>query len=115
VEVIAHPIVREGDGLAMSSRNTYLSEEERLSSLSLSRSLSAARGMVAGGERRVDLLVSKVRDLIESEPHTRVQYVQVIDAETLQDLSQVTPRAIMALAVFVGKARLIDNMRLWPD
>ena len=115
VEVVAYPIVREGDGLAMSSRNTYLSEEERRSSLSLSRSLLAAREMVAGGERRVDLLVSKVTDLIESEPHTQIQYVQVVDEETLQDLSEVTPQALMALAVFIGKARLIDNMRLWPD
>ena len=115
VEIIAHPTVRESDGLAMSSRNTYLSEQERRSALSLSGSLSTARKMVAEGERRVDVLLSRVREIIEAEPHTRIQYVQVVDEDTMSDLSEVTPQAVMAMAVFVGEARLIDNTRLWPD
>jgi len=115
VEIVAHPTVREPDGLAMSSRNKYLSEEERNSALSLSRSLQAARNMVAEGERRVDVLVARAKEMIEDEPHTRIQYVQVVDEETVADIDEVTPKAVMAMAVFVGQARLIDNMRLWPD
>jgi len=115
VEIVAHPTVREPDGLAMSSRNKYLSEEERNSALSLSRSLQAARNMVAEGERRVDVLVARAKEMIEAEPHTRIQYVQVVDEETVTDIDEVTPKAVMAMAVFVGQARLIDNMRLWTD
>ena len=115
VEIVAHPTVREPDGLAMSSRNKYLSEEERNSALSLSGSLQAARNMVAEGERRVDVLVARAKEMIEDEPHTRIQYVQVVDEETVADIDEVTPKAVMAMAVFVGQARLIDNMRLWPD
>ena len=115
VEIVAHPTVREPDGLAMSSRNKYLSAEERNSALSLSRSLLAARDMVAAGERRVDVLLARAKEMIEAEPHTRIQYVQVVDEETVADIDQVTPKAVMAMAVFVGQARLIDNMRLWGD
>jgi pantoate--beta-alanine ligase len=114
VEVVGYPTVREEDGLAMSSRNAYLSAEQRRSALSLSRSLLAARRMVAEGERCVTVLVARVKAMIEMEPHTRPQYVQVVDEETMADLATVTPHAVMALAVFVGAARLIDNMRLWP-
>jgi pantoate--beta-alanine ligase len=115
VEVVGHPTVREEDGLAMSSRNAYLSPDQRQSALSLSQSLLAARRMVAQGERRVPVLVERVQAMIEAKPHTKVQYAQVVDGDTMADLAEVTPRAVMALAVFVGKARLIDNMRLWPD
>ena len=115
VEIIPHPTVREFDGLAMSSRNKYLSEEERRSALSLSRSLLAARKMVAEGERQVDVLLHKAKEIIAAEPHTKIQYVQVVDEDTMADITEVTPKAVMAMAVFVGKARLIDNMRLWPD
>jgi pantoate--beta-alanine ligase len=115
VEIIPHPTVRESDGLAMSSRNTYLSAEERQSALSLYRSLLAAREMVKEGERLVDVLLEKVKAIIEAEQHCKIQYVQVVDEDTMADIAEVTPKAVMALAVFVGKARLIDNMRLWPD
>lgn len=115
VEVVAHPTVREPDGLAMSSRNEYLSEEERNSALSLSRALLAACDMVAKGERRVDVLVARAKKMIEAEPHTRIQYVQVVDEETMTDINEVSPKAVMAMAVFVGQARLIDNMRLIPS
>jgi pantoate--beta-alanine ligase len=112
VEIIPHPIVREADGLAISSRNKYLSEEERSSALSLSRALLAACNMVAEGERRVDVLVARAKEMIEAEPHTRIQYVQVVDEKTVADIDEVTPKAVMAMAVFVGQARLIDNMHL---
>jgi pantoate--beta-alanine ligase len=115
VEIIPHPTVREADGLAMSSRNTYLSKEERQSALSLYRSLLAARELVKEGEGRVEVLTDKIRAKIEAEPHCKIQYVQVVDEDTLTNIAEVTPKAVMAMAVFVGKARLIDNMRLWPD
>jgi len=115
VEIVAHPTVRESDGLAMSSRNRYLSEEERNSALSLSRSLLAARKMVAEGEHRVSVLIAQAKEMVEAEPHTRVQYIQVVDEDTMTDIDKVTAKAVMAMAVFVGKARLIDNMRLLPD
>ena len=115
VEIIHHPTVREADGLAMSSRNTYLSREERQSALSLYRSLLAARELVKGGERRVEVLIDKTEAIIQGEPHCTIQYVQVVDQDTMTDIVEVTPKALMAMAVFVGKARLIDNMRLWPD
>jgi pantoate--beta-alanine ligase len=115
VEIIPHPTVRESDGLAMSSRNTYLSKEERQSALSLYRSLLAARELVKEGEGRVEVLTDKIRAKIEAEPHCKIQYVQVVDEDTLTNIAEVTPKAVMAMAVFVGKARLIDNMRLWPD
>ena len=114
VEIIPHPTVRESDGLAMSSRNTYLSKEERQSALSLYRSLLAARELVKGGERRVGVLIDKTEAIIEAEPPCTIQYVQVVDEDTMTDIAEVTPKAVMAMAVFVGKARLIDNMRLWP-
>ena len=115
VEIVAHPTVREPDGLAMSSRNKYLSAEERSSALTLSRSLLAARDMVTAGERRADVLVARAKEMIEAEPHTRIQYVQVVDEETMTDIDEVASKAVMAMAVFVGQARLIDNMRLLPD
>jgi pantoate--beta-alanine ligase len=70
--------------------------------------------MVAAGERRVDVLVARAKEMIEAEPHTRIQYVQVVDEETVTDIDEITPKAVMAMAVFVGQARLIDNMRLLP-
>ena len=114
VEIIPHPTVRESDGLAMSSRNTYLSREERQSALSLYRSLLSARELVKGGEHRVEVLIDKTKEIIVAEPHCTIQYVQVVDEETMTDIAEITPKAVMAMAVFVGKARLIDNMRLWP-
>jgi pantoate--beta-alanine ligase len=115
VEIVPHPTVREPDGLAMSSRNTYLSKEQRQSALSLYRSLLTAREMVKEGERLVDVLLDKAKEIIEAEPYCKIQYLQVVDEDTIADIAEVTPKAVMAMAVFVGKARLIDNMRLWPE
>jgi pantoate--beta-alanine ligase len=115
VEIVPHPTVREPDGLAMSSRNTYLSKEQRQSALSLYRSLLTAREMVKEGERLVDVLLDKAEEIIKAEPYCKIQYLQVVDEDTMTDIAEVTPKAVMAMAVFVGKARLIDNMRLWPE
>jgi pantoate--beta-alanine ligase len=109
VELIGHPIVREEDGLAMSSRNAYLSPVERRAALSLSRSLEKAQSMVEEGERRSAQIVAAVRAEIEKEPPVRIEYVQVSDAASLQPVDRIEREALLALAAWVGKARLIDN------
>jgi pantoate--beta-alanine ligase len=109
VDIVGLPTVREPDGLAVSSRNSYLTREERASALSLSRSLDLARQLSAGGVRDVATLTARVREMIDSEPHTTIDYVKVVDAEELTPLEYVEDQALLALSVFVGKARLIDN------
>lgn len=110
VEIIGHPIVREKDGLAMSSRNTYLQEEERKSALSLSRSLAMARKMAAKGERDAQLLTVAVKQFILSFSGTAVDYISFVDQFTLEPVEQVDENTVLALAVQInGKVRLIDN------
>lgn len=112
--IIGVPIVREPDGLAMSSRNTYLSEDERRSALSLFQSLQQAKTSVARGIRDPRQLTDAASDLIRSYPHTKIDYVAVCDPETLEDVSRVEGPALMALAAWVGNTRLIDNAILKP-
>ena len=109
LEVIGLPIVREDDGLAMSSRNTYLSTEERASALSLSRSLEEAKRIVASGVRDTKTVEARVRSIIEGEPHTRVDYIRVVNTGDLTPVERIVDGALLVLAVFVGRARLIDN------
>jgi len=112
VEVVGLPIVREPDGLAMSSRNKYLSPDERQRALALSRGLSAARALFQGGERREDPLVASARAPIAAAA-TRVDYVELRDAETLRPVGGgLSAPAVLAVAAFVGTTRLIDNLRL---
>ncbi len=112
VKVIGHPTVRERDGLAMSSRNIYLSPEERESALSLYQALCLARELVKEGEKDPEVIKNKIREFIESRPFTKVQYVEIVDPETLKPLKKIEGPALCALSVFVGKARLIDNMKI---
>lgn len=112
MEIVSHPIMRERDGLAMSSRNAYLSPDERRAALSLSRSLEQAKAMVRGGETQRRPIVDKVRSVIEREPLARVEYVSLCDPFTLEEIEQFTDTAVLALAVRIGKARLIDNTAL---
>lgn len=112
IQIIGVPTVREQDGLAMSSRNTYLSADERMSALSLSRGLSRARELFQQGERSALVLIATVRQIIEKEKCAAVEYVKVCDIETLQDIDVISQPAVMALAVKIGKARLIDNIVL---
>ena len=115
VEVIGCPIIREADGLAMSSRNEYLSPQERESALSLYRSLKLAEQMVKSGERNPPALIRAMRDLIESQPHVRkIDYIEIVDPETLEPLAEIKGKALIALAVWVGRARLIDNLEVEP-
>lgn len=109
IRIIGVPIVREPDGLAMSSRNTYLSEDERRSALSLSQSLIQAQESVAQGIKDARELIHAASELICSCSYTKIDYVAVCDPETLKDVDQVEGPTLMALAVWVGKTRLIDN------
>lgn len=112
VEIRGCPIVREKDGLALSSRNVYLSPSERLSALALNRSLKAAKALYDSGERNAGKLVGCVREVLFSDPALRVEYIELRDAEELSVLETVDRPAVLALAVRVGKTRLIDNVKL---
>ena len=113
VKIIDHPIVREHDGLAMSSRNAYLNDELRESALSLSKSIMLARRNVAAGERDVDELSASVRMLIDSYPETSVDYISFFNDQTLEPVTQIDEATVLALAVKIGgKVRLIDNSYL---
>jgi len=109
VELIIQPIVREADGLALSSRNQYLNPEERRAATVLFRSLEFARQASLQGECRADVLLRGVREQIESEPLARLEYVEIVSADDLSPLPQVKANALLALAVFIGRTRLIDN------
>lgn len=112
VEVVGMPIVREKDGLAMSSRNRYLSAEDRKAAHSLSQSLSKAEVMVIKGSRDAKEIISAVRDTIYAAKIVHIDYVKLCDPETLEDLKIFNPPALLAIAAFVGPTRLIDNRLL---
>ena len=114
IEIVGHPIVREADGLAMSSRNIYLSPEERQAALCLSRALSRAACMVNRGETRGPVITEAVRTGIEKEPLARVEYVTLCNSATLEPIEEIQESALLALAVRIGKTRLIDNQILKP-
>lgn len=114
VEIVAAPIVREVDGLAMSSRNRYLSPAEREQALCLSRALAAARRLFAAGERGVAALEGAMMDVLAAEPAARVEYAVVVDADTLGVVQTVAAPVLAALAVRIGRTRLIDNAILLP-
>ena len=108
-EVVGMPIIREVDGLAMSSRNTYLSPDERKAALSLPRSLERAREGISKGELRAGLLIEKAREVLQSEPLVRVDYLEICDARTLEPVERIDRDVVIAVAATVGKVRLIDN------
>jgi pantoate--beta-alanine ligase len=110
VEIVVCPTVREPDGLAMSSRNAYLNLEERKAAAVLYRSLSAAKEAFKAGERDAKLLRKIMEDILAGEPLARPQYVSCADPLTLQELDLVKDNALLSMAVYVGKTRLIDNM-----
>ncbi|SNZ03422.1 pantoate--beta-alanine ligase [Persephonella hydrogeniphila] len=113
VEVIGCPIVREKDGLALSSRNKYLSERERESALSLSKALFEAKKMFEKGEKNPEKIISEMKKIITSYPEVKeVQYIEIVDPETLKPKKEVERGDIIAVAVFVGNTRLIDNIKI---
>jgi len=109
VNIIAHPIVREPDGLAMSSRNTYLDAQERESALSLVQALRVAEKMVAHGNRSGPEILQAVKNHIQSFNNTRIDYIFLGDPESLRPYREIVGETLLALAVWVGKTRLIDN------
>ena len=109
LEVVGMPTTREPDGLAMSSRNIYLSPEERVSALSLSRSLKLAKALYDRGERDAEKIAGEARRHIESHAHTKIDYVQICDTTTMRDVARLDGESVLAMAVRVGKTRLIDN------
>ncbi|HXV83935.1 MAG TPA: pantoate--beta-alanine ligase [Candidatus Binatia bacterium] len=112
IEIVGHPIVREADGLAMSSRNIYLSPAERQAALRLSRSLRRAACMVDRGETSGRAITEAVRAEIQAEPLAQVEYVTLCDSATLKPVEEIRGSALLALAVRIGKTRLIDNQIL---
>ncbi|MBI3782329.1 MAG: pantoate--beta-alanine ligase [Deltaproteobacteria bacterium] len=109
IEIVGAPIVREADGLAMSSRNAYLSPDERRAALCLSRALAASCHLVEQGERDALRIVGAARRVIAEEPLARIDYVSLVDADNLQQVTELQRPALLALAVGFGKTRLIDN------
>jgi len=114
IRIVGLETVREKDGLAMSSRNAYLSGEDRRNAPSLSRALFAARKMVGQGERNAAKLIKKARAVIRAVGSPRIEYIEVRDCETLEPVSRIEKPCQMLLAVWQGKTRLIDNIRLNP-
>ena len=114
IEILCGPTIREADGLAMSSRNRYLTPEERAAAPAVYRSLCAARVAVAAGARDASKLLDDIREAIVAAGG-RLDYAAVVDPETLEDLDMIDGAAHVAAAVFFGKARLIDNLRLSDD
>jgi len=112
VEIVVCPIVREADGLALSSRNTYLDEAQRAAATALSRALRAAVDAFEHGQDQADELRAAMMGVLDSEPLADVQYVSVADPDTLEELQGPVERALLSMAVYVGKTRLIDNMRI---
>ena len=112
IEIVVCPIVREPDGLAMSSRNLYLDPEQRKAATVLSRSLRAAKEAYENGERDAEKLRGKMKEILGREPLAEVQYISCADYETLAELDTVTAKAVLSMAVFIGKTRLIDNIVL---
>ena len=109
IEIVVCPTVRESDGLAMSSRNTYLNPEERQAATVLFHALSAAKAAYESGQKNAEALRLLMLETIRKEPLARVQYVSCADYDTLEELKVVSGKALLSMAVFVGKTRLIDN------
>jgi pantoate--beta-alanine ligase len=110
VEVEQRATVRDKDGLALSTRNDYLTEDQRPAALSLQKALGAAERLIIAGERNSSVLVSNMREVVRSQSGAEIDYIAVVHPETLSDLEAVETKSLIALAVRIGKARLIDNL-----
>lgn len=109
IEIIGCPIVREPDGLAKSSRNTYLNADERKAALVLSQAIEIGKSAVKNGNKNSAEIISEMKTKIESEPLAKIDYVKIVDAETMQQIEKLDRPALCAMAVYIGKTRLIDN------
>ncbi len=112
VKIVPLPLIRDHDGLALSSRNTYLNPEERRAALVLKKSLDLAEELIRAGEREAGRIRGKMIELISEEPLARIDYVEVVNLKTLEPLGQIKGEVLIALAVFIGRTRLIDNLRI---
>ena len=112
LEVVVCPTMREADGLAMSSRNKYLEGEDRKAAVVLFQALNAAKEAYQGGERDAEMLRSRMKNVLEAEPRAQIQYVSCADYNTLEELEIVKGKALLSMAVLIGKTRLIDNFVL---
>ena len=110
LEIVGCPIIREDDGLAKSSRNTYLSEEERKAALVLSRSLKEGKALIESGEKDAKKVVDSIRKVIETEPLAKIDYVEAVDFDTIEPVEKINNNTLVAIAVYIGKTRLIDNI-----
>lgn len=109
IEIVPCPIIREDDGLAKSSRNTYLSVEERQAALILSKSLALGKKAIENGERNANAIINIIKENLSTEPLARIDYVEVVDFENIQRVETISGETLVAIAVFIGKTRLIDN------
>ena len=112
IAIVGCPIIREADGLAKSSRNTYLNEEERTAALVLSRAIFLGEELIKQGERDAETVLSAMREIILAEPLARIDYVEMVDADTMETIRQAKGRTLVAIAVWIGTTRLIDNFIL---
>jgi pantoate--beta-alanine ligase len=113
-EIILGPIIRERDGLAMSSRNVYLNSEERQAATVLRRALAAAREQMAAGERNAQQMQNTLRKHLEAEPLAKIDYAEIVDADSFEPVSRITRPCYILLAAYLGKTRLIDNLFVTP-
>ncbi|WP_238948499.1 pantoate--beta-alanine ligase [Clostridium sp. YIM B02569] len=109
VEIVACPIIREEDGLAKSSRNAYLSKDERKAALVLSRSLEIAKDALRKGERNANNIKNSIKEVLNSEPLAKIDYVEIVDSDSLKSVEIIERNVLIPIAVYIGKTRLIDN------
>jgi pantoate--beta-alanine ligase len=111
IDIVGHPTVREADGLAVSSRNNYLSQEERTQAVVLSRAVRMAERLISDGETDSESVLQSMRDVVATASLARLQYAEIVDTETVQPIDRIRPsqRLLAALAVYFGETRLIDN------
>ncbi len=112
IKIVASPIIRERDGLAMSSRNTYLNPEERRAALVLSKSLAAAKSVYENGERDANKIRRIMENIINAEPLARLDYVSIADNDSLAELEKIEGKTLLSMAVYIDRTRLIDNLVL---
>jgi pantoate--beta-alanine ligase len=112
IEIVAAPIIREPDGLAMSSRNAYLTHEERVRALVLQRSLRSAQTLFERGERSAAKLISAAREIFDSEPSVKIDYIEIVNPDSLDPIDTIATEDLLAVAAYAGNTRLIDNVIL---
>lgn len=112
IEIVELPIVREADGLAMSSRNQYLSAEQRKEALVLHKSLQEAQRLIESGERNASRIIESMERVVRTAPHGQIDYIEIVDGSTLETLDELKGETLIALAVRMGPARLIDNTKV---